>query len=645
MWSAETTTRGFSRSITAALALYGDTVVAGGKNATDWATEMIGWYGDAFSNQYDGMVNRESQRGGTDGSCIQGLGYGIDYCNNWLSTMEWAYRTSVAISKATFYGNSGRDYFKGIGRYINYMTRPFPHGSTRMFLKDLYGNADYQTNGTELQMQLGMLRGELQGVDNDAASLAAWYIANRGADSERRWVFSRFLAPSIVASSPATLAIPLSKAFQPGQWQWRSGWGSNNDTLVNVWGYEFSGFSSAVGNFSIDYMGPAIITPGAGGHDFDASWHGGGTNTLGCPELGRSTLQTGDDHLDDYGFQRAYNPIVPNLVADTIVDWLDRTERFHAIDATEDYGYLWLDRTRSFNGTLVSDGLANSLKVPASSVYRQFVVFQPASVGTNNLIVIVFDQMTVLSHSPIFQKRVHSYYAGTPSVAGASSNTPGPSRGPSGTTGKTTYVGGTPVISATMTADSTDNKTWHTPFCTSGGFDVVLTNFRRFDASIGWLYEDPYGRLTAGSSFQADFAKYIGFYRTEIIPTVAALPDRFMNVYEVGPSAGTQSTTADWSGTNFDAVRVGARVAAMGTTQNGTTSGTILMRTSGTYKLLIGNLSGTRTLTKGANVTSITQIPGGGTGPTYVTDAKGCLYATLVVGTSGTGAANTVTVS
>ena len=48
----------------------------------------------------------------------------------------------------------------------------------------------------------------------------------------------------------ATLGVPLSKALLPGQWQFRSGWASNSDTIVNVWGYEFSGFNSAVGNAS-----------------------------------------------------------------------------------------------------------------------------------------------------------------------------------------------------------------------------------------------------------------------------------------------------------------------------------------------------------------------------------------------------------
>lgn len=644
-WSAETMSRGFSRMITAALALQHDNLSAGGVNSNTWATEQINlWYDASFEHLYDGILNRESQRGGTDGSAIQGFGtYGQSYDHNWIVTMAWAWRPAQGLTKSAYYGASSRSYLRGMIPYYYYMLRQQPHGSNKLYLKDLYSNADTHAGEFETQMQMGHARAELQGVDDNAAALAAYFIANKGIDSEKRWVFSRFLAPPITALSPAAVGLSLSKAFLPGQWQFRSGWLSNSDTVVNIWGYEFVAFNSAVGNFSIDYRGPAVITPGFGGHDFDTSWHGGGVNTLGCPETNRTTIEASSAAIEDFGFHRVYSPRVPDFIQNTVVDWLDRTERFHAADATDDYGYLWLDRTRSFNGDLISDGQGNALKVPTNSVYRQFVTFQPAAVGTDPLIVFVFDQMTVKSHSPAFQKRNHLYYSGTPTVSGAGGSSAGPSRGDAGTTGKTTYTGGTPLITATMTADGCDNKTWVQPFCQTAAFDVVLVECRRFNALIGWEYEDPYGRLTAGSSFSADIGKYGGFYRTEIIPTTSNLTDRFGTVIVVAPSAASAPTISDWSGTNFQAYRANARAAAMGTTQNGTTSGTILCKEAGTFTLAIGNLpaSTLRSLAGGGNISSITRVGGG----SLTANAVGVLYVTVVVTTPGTGAANTLTVS
>lgn len=650
-WNSEITTRGWSRAITAALAMKGDNLTAGAFNSDTWCSEIISWYDAAFDSPADGQLNRESQRGGTDGSGIQGFGtYAFSYDHNWNTTMAWAWRTANGISKSTYYGAVGRSYFRGMIPYTFYMMRQQPHGSQKLLLKDLYSNADTHVGEYEIQVQMGHARAELQGVDNSAAALAAWFIANKGLDSEKRWVYSRFLAPSITAQSPAAVGLPLSKAFQPGQWQWRSGWLSNSDTIINVWGYQFSAFASAVGNFCIDYRGPAIITPGYGGHDLDTSWHGGGVNTLGCPELNRTTLETPEIHGDDFGFHRVYNNFVPNLVAGTIVDWMDRTEKFHAIDATDTYGYLWLDRTRSFNKTGLTDPLGSATKVGNDSVYRQFVVFQPPVVGTDPVIVFVFDQMTVLSHSPIFQKRNHTYYAGTPTVSGHSSSAAGPSRGAAGTTGKTTYSGGTPLITSSVTADGCDNKTWHRPFCFTSAFDVVLVEARRFNALVGWEYETPYGIMSVGSSLPGggDLTKYIGIYRTEVIPTASNLTDRFGSVFVVGPSAMSAPTIEDWSGTSFNAMRANGYAAAIGTTaQNGTTSGTIICKTAGTYQLVIGNLTpgSTRTIAKGSNIASVTKINGGGTGPTYVVGSDGCLNVSVVVSSSGTGANNTLTVS
>jgi hypothetical protein len=505
-WSSEQHSRGFARKVLAGLACAGDGVDDG------WCQSSYQGYSQYIRHETNGMVSRETQRGGTDGSWIQGLSYGLSYNAHHLALVEMGWRTANGISKASHYTTGAAGYWHGLGRLATYYVRPWaapssgaPDGHHWRYVKDVYSNADATPfSAAEDLVWWGMMRRELQGVDDDAAGLAAWYIAHRayGGGADRRyWVHTKFLGPRNAERSPTQIGLPPQKAFKFGGWMWRTGWENRNDALLTVFGYEFSGFSSAVGSFSVDYMGPSIVLPGVGGHDVDTSWHGF-ANSVGAPENRSSAETSNPTGNDDYGFHRTYNPITPDFRQNTYADWLDRTEKFVGGEGNNDYGYLWVDRTRSMNSSTFSDQSAVGNVPKISGAARAFAVFLPKNPGTDTLRVIISDVMTTLDSK--FEKRSVLYYSGTPTVDGAASA--GPSRGnPSSTTGKTTYSGAT-TITARSGDPAANNRLWVRPLFPENS-RVVLVNFRRNNE-----VEDSYGLMHGTSGFSTDIAGYIGHY-------------------------------------------------------------------------------------------------------------------------------------
>jgi hypothetical protein len=637
-WSNEQHSRGFARKMLAGLACYGDGI------DDLWCQSSYQTYPSFIRNATNGMVTRETQRGGTDSSWIQGINYGLSYDAHHLAIAEMGWRTANGISKGAHYTAADAGYWLGLGRLATYFQRPWaapsanePDGRHWRFLKDVYTNRDFTPQeGAEDLVWWGLMRRELQGVDDDAASLAAWTIAHRayaGGKDPRYWVHTKFLGAKNAERGPSAIGLPLAKAFRFGSWMWRSGWDNINDALVTVFGYEFTGFRSAVGSFSIDYMGPSIIVPGSGGHDFDAAWHGF-ANSLGAPE-NRSTPETTDpENYDDYGYHRAYNPITPNFVQNTAADWLDRTERFVGPDATSDFGYLRVDRSRSMNGVLFSDTASVGSAPKVASAQREFAVFLPATPGTDSLRVVVSDRMTTLDTR--FEKRWTLYYSGTPVVNGSASA--GPARGnPSSSAGKTTYSG-TTLITAVSGDTTANNKVWVRPIFPRNS-RVVLVNFRRNNE-----VEDPYGLMHPTSGFSVDDTGYVGSYRTEIIPTTGQLSDHFVNTVEVTTANGAASTTEAIDGTNYKGARVGDRIAVFGAADLAP-AGTFVIPSPGRYRVLVSDMGSgaSRTITGGANISSITDVAAQTASP-FTANAYGLVYLDIVVGGTGTGASNTVSI-
>jgi hypothetical protein len=268
----------------------------------------------------------------------------------------------------------------------------------------------------------------------------------------------------------------------------------------------------------------------------------------------------------------------------------------------------------------------------------------PTTVGTDPLRVWVFDRSTLKGTS--FERRWTVHVGNDPTVDGTSAA--GPARGPtSSTTGKTTYTGAT-VASIANTVNGMNHKTFIRPYCPTT-FKVVKVNWRRGTGTRD--LEDPYGIVaTLGSSMSGDDVSVIPYasaYRLEVIPTSTNLTERFLVALEVAPSStATESTKAAVTATNFMASQQGDAVAAFAIT-DGATSGTVVMATAGTFRLLLAGLatSAARTFAKGSNITSITKVADGDTDLTYTSSSVGTLELSVVVSGAGTGANNTVTVS
>ncbi len=368
--------------------------------------------------------------------------------------------------------------------------------------------------------------------------------------------------------------------------------------------------------------------PGSGAHDLDAGF-GGFSNLLVAVE-NRNTYESPSGQFDDYGDHRTRAYKTPDFIQNDLSDWLDRTELFHAVGATDDYGYLWVDRTRSMESTLSNDTSSTGVATKISAADRAFLIFPPATPGTDPLRMVVSDRMTTLDTK--YEKRWTLYYSGVPSVNGTPSA--GPSRGnPASTANKTTYAGAS-LITATQTAGGIDNKTWVTPLFPTA-FSVVSVAFRQ-----PGTIEDAYGLPVLASGYGTDHAAYVSTYRTETIPTTPALTDQFVTALEVTASTGSQSTTTAVSGTHFKGARIGDRIGAF-TDTPGRTSGTLTIPAAGSYRVALAGVpvSANRTVTGDGNVSSITAVTGGGSSP-FTSSAQGVLY--LAVTTTGANAVVTM---
>jgi hypothetical protein len=88
----------------------------------------------------------------------------------------------------------------------------------------------------------------------------------------------------------------------------------------------------------------------------------------------------------------------------------------------------------------------------------------------------------------------------------------------------------------------------------------------------------------------------------------------------------------------------GKRIAIFGTAGDAAT-GTFVIPTPGTYKVLVCNLAAlTCAVTGGSNIASIVAVDGSGGSP-FPVPASRTLYVTIVVVGNGTGAANTITLA
>lgn len=639
-WLDSANAGGYGFWVQAGLATLGDGI------QDAWAQSGIDRYEWAIKGGTNSIITKETARSGSEGGCAQSIAYCYSYTYPRIIPVEFAWRTANGISKADQYAAASAGWIRGITPYAVRILRPKRPSGTAVnyrWAQEPHSNYDMDSDASgAFFWWLGHSRIELQGVDDDAADMAAWFLANRTNESvsgigEKYWVFTRFLGAKNTGRSPTTVGLTPDASFDEGKWHWRTGFASESDAFVQVYAHRFMGSTQGpTGAFAIDYNGPAMPLGHAYNHDLDSTMGGGYNNALVFVDPSRTTLETGNYEYDDYGDVRNYqvSSAVQEMTAGSTADFIDlSTVKYRTTAQDSDgIGYLSLDLARAYNGTTINDGQGNANKV--SAYERKIVYVPPAVVGTDPLRMFLFDFAT--SVSTTFQKRQNFVVAGDPTIDGTEST--GPSRA-NGTTNKLQYANAT-TISYTQT-DAGSTAVWISPLAPSGR-TVVQVAYRQ-----GTDLEDNYG-ITSHSSFSASSVsatlRYVGRYRVEIIPTVSQTTDHFATAIEVAPSASaSQTTTEAITGTSTVGGRIGSVVAVHRTSVGST--GTFILPTAGTYTVYVAGLtaSSSRTFTPGSSVNVNSQ--GAGNAASATTSAEGTVKLTIVVSGAGSGAANTVTIS
>jgi hypothetical protein len=226
-----------------------------------------------------------------------------------------------------------------------------------------------------------------------------------------------------------------------------------------------------------------------------------------------------------------------------------------------------------------------------SDVVRQLVYFRPQRPGLDPDRVVVFDRAT--SVDTRFEKRWLFHTSGEPIVNGTGQARV-PVRNGDGT-GKWTYAGAT-VVSSTNTVDGSNGRTFLTPLLPAGRTIVKVGGPNA--AGQPWQmdsheFESPFGIITPRYGVPTpEQEQYIGRYRVEIIPSVSALSDVFLNVVEV-TDAGTNTPTAAvlLPSSGLAAARVGDRIAAFNRLSTNVTTGEITLDVGGTYGIHFADLT------------------------------------------------------
>ena len=607
-------------------------------------------------SKHQAMVTRESQRAGTDGGTFQGSYY-LQVLVFRVGIMEVAWRTANGISVADHYANGERDWIRSWVPYTVRQMWPYhanPSGESRWIGGDMGYNQYDSTGNRSFRQAAAIARFEFPGWDQDATDLAIWFLESRTSEEgdPAQWYMTKFLSPKGTGKSPSTLGLSGDKAYRAGKWQFRTGWDSVNDVLINIYAWRWGALAGA-GAFTLSYGGATMPMGAIRNHDLDGGTNSYGKAVLNFVDPNRTTCEmgvapSGCNLGEDYGSQRFnngsdidYQTLTPGTTGD-----YDTSPVYFRPTTTDGVGYLTLNLTRHYNGPTVKSPAAISEKV--SSYRRSFIYFPPAKPGTDSAVLFLFDSATAVSTT--FEKRLVLGCATEQTINGSS--TPGPSRNGS-TDRKTTYTGATNILcSQNVDPQSGATRYYATPLAPTG-FTVVKVQYKYDDTNR--LCETSYGTVHGGggtgcysaeTTSTSELRAFSTRWRTEIIPTIRQLTDNFATAIEACPNTTcSRSSTESVIGTNFVGGRVGGAIAIQAV-PNLSSGGTFVLTTPGTYRLFIGGLglSTSRTFTGGVNIGKLTVVGGGECNAGCIATPEGTLAMTVVVSAAGTGASNTITV-
>lgn len=376
------------------------------------------------------------------------------------------------------------------------------------------------------------------GIDDDAASLAQWFIDNVPRFSTitpvDSYAFGSYIVfPEVVtAKRPdhVDIALDTSKWFETfGDIYLRTGWPSDGQILalatpatvdhtiieMSVPRHRRMTYTHQnAGSFSIWRRGPLIAPCRAGQHGPNKQTYFHNTWTFQDPS------QTGGQNLAWGGAQANQasngwqNPGAPPGVGANVTDlslftgwrpdlgdqdqcfrWPSRLAR-HTFSTNVDY--LYADLTRSYNSTRYNDNEGNSPNY-ISLLTRSLVWFKPANPATDPDIVVVCDR--VVKGSAAYQAWFNMHFPTDPTVGGtAHPNLPvrNKCRYQLSGFGYTTYDGaGSNAFSVANTTDGCDGKLYGTVHYPTSTANFQLVKSGSPDRSSKWGQYGAYAVITS----------------------------------------------------------------------------------------------------------------------------------------------------
>lgn len=614
------------------------------------------WAND-YQTHYDNLIADiwtawNNHAGTTPAMPGQGISYGTSYSMGPLIKGLESWRVANNIANDTFY--SGMTFFQKFPAALALHELPYSNADAsypggRKYVVYKTNSSDANKKFFQMAVNMPFYTKAFYSLDPDMAALATWWRTNRSGTSitsgtnwsETSAVYGGFFeflcGRKITGQSPSDISLPLDVDLDEGRALMRSAWADNTATLMS-YGYpaEISGIRTMIRNdalaLTLDRGGPLIVPGGVSVHDYgELPWFQSG---LLFPDMSITSVpsdETGDYGKNDRGGMRTQGDI--NRLT---------SKRTLMASGVRDVNYILADVTRGYNSDEANDGTAyNTVKV--SKVVGECVVFKRSGSGSD--FIVLHDY--AVTKDVKYEKYRQFVLAAEPTIDGSSAS--GPSRGGS-SHGKTTYTGAT-VIQVSNTTHG-NGRAFITPLLPTA-FEVIKVGGPNASGT-SWTtnsheFEDVYGVQAAvtNPSPSSDDLPYCGAWRAEVWPTTKQLTDNLLHVIEANTtSQSTATATATVNGSGFIGVRISNTHAVIFSDNNtDKTSGTFVLPTAGTYKVHISRLSGSsRTVTGGANVSSITAVEGGGSSPFTVSSAN-TLYLTIVVGSDGTGAANTITIS
>lgn len=566
----------------------------------------------ATTNLQRGVTWAQSAYGGADGGFAQGADYGYEYTFLPLVFAEEGYRTAMGISKAVHYGTSETNLFRYLPKFTAWFIIPdaFPRATNPALPDDyqwlfakghkqLYWEVPFPGD-MKVRAALAAVRGLYDAIDPDMAGLARWLMAHRTGDlspdpygtSQRYYMVPvRFLIEgdaTVAEKSPAEVNLGISAEHHQGWWTFRTSWDTNiTDPYVMFSAQrKYAGLHSMTtnGDFQIYRKGPVVLRQGIGLHSFVGLSHAGAMMVFPDRTIQSSSPDDGSNLGASRWFFNPANNLGTDWAPNSEGDTGGETRFLPALGGASDVNYVLANLTKAYDHTIEGRTVSDRQGPRLANYVRQFVYFLPANPATESVRVVVFDRATVLDTK--FEKNWRMPLAGEPQFANGTVSA-GPSRGPDGTARKT-HSTDTTILTATNKLYGADSKLWFTPLLPAARDVIKIGKAVRVGETP--MFEDMYGKVFLDDQNPAGHEANSAPWRIEVVSNTGNLTDVFLNVIEVGDSAGNQSPTEPIRGGRFLGARVGNRVAVFAEFSERETNGFFVVPTAGSYKILVAGL-------------------------------------------------------